>query len=138
MPTINDIVHVKKHDTPGYEVCIDSAESWVVAISNAGPASDPDVVNFFGRHSNTDETFILVQGKACLAVAPLDAPEQFTVLAMEQGACCNVRRNTWHTVLMSPGSKVAICENRAPASDRHQLSEEGLLRLVSEAKALLK
>ncbi len=137
MPVSSDITEVKKHDKSGYQVCIDSAESWIVAINNAGPASDPDEVTFFGSHPNTDETFILVNGKACLAVAPPDEPERFTVFAMEQGACCNVKRNTWHTVLMAPGAKVAICENRAPASNRFQLSPEGQRRLASESKALL-
>lgn len=137
MSSLSTILHVQKNDRPGYEVCIDSAESWVVAVNNAGPASDPDEVTFFGRHDNTDETFILVTGKACIAVAPMDDPEGFSVLPMEPGACYNVKRNTWHTVLMAPGAKVAICENRNPASDRHQLSAEGLRRLASEAKNLL-
>ena len=137
MPAFSDIVQVKKHDQDGYQVCVDSVESWIVAISNASPASDPDEVSFFGSHPNTDETFIPIKGNVCLAAAPRDAPEQFTVIAMERGACYNVKRNTWHTVLMSPGSKVAICENRAPASERYQLSPEGQRRLSSEAKALL-
>lgn len=138
MSSLNDIIQVKKHDQSGYQVCIDSAENWIVAINNAGPTSDPDEVDFFGSHPNTDETFILVTGKACIAVAPRDTPEKFMVLPMEQGECYNVKRNTWHSVLMSPGSKVAICENRAPKSNRYPLSAEGLRRLATEAKALLR
>jgi len=137
MPAVSDIMTVKKHDMAGYAVCIDSAESWVVAVNNASATSDPDEVNFFGSHANTDETFILVTGKACIAVAPYETPEDFTMMPMEQGACYNVRRKTWHTVLMSPGSKVAICENRNPSSERYQLSAGGLQRLSSQAKSML-
>ena len=107
MSSLDDFVQVMKHDQSGYRVCIDSAESWIVAISNAGPASDPDEVKFFGSHPNTDETFIPVKGKACLAAAAREEPEQFIVIAMERGVCYNVKRNTWHTLLMSPGSQVA-------------------------------
>ncbi|MHB9027675.1 MAG: hypothetical protein ACYC9O_02785 [Candidatus Latescibacterota bacterium] len=137
MPAVSEILTVKKHDLGGYDICIDSAETWIVAINNASPTSDPDEVNFFGSHSNTDETFILVAGKACIAVAPYETPEAFTMMPMEQGACYNVRRKTWHTVLMSPGSKVVICENRNPASERYVLSAGGLQRLSSRAKELL-
>jgi len=137
MSDVSKILTVKSHSQSGYDICIDSAESWIVAINNAGPSSDPDKVDFFGSHPNTDETFILVMGKACIAVAPYETPEEFTVTPMEQGACYNVHRKTWHSVLMAPGSRVAICENRNPSSERHQLSAEGVRRLSSLAKAML-
>ncbi len=137
MPAVSDILTVKKHDKGGYSICIDSAETWIVAVNNAGPASDPDEVTFLGSHPNTDETFVLVKGKACIAVAPYDTPEEFSIQAMEQGVCYNVHRKTWHTVLMAPGSSVVICENRNPASERHQLSAGGFQRLSSQAKSLL-
>jgi ureidoglycolate hydrolase len=137
MSPLSEILTVKKHDQGGYAICIDSAESWIVAINNASPASAPEEVTFFGSHSNTDETFILVTGKACIAVAPYETPEEFTMMPMDQGVCYNVRRKTWHTVLMTPGSKVAICENRNPASERYTLSAEDLQRLSSQAKTML-
>lgn len=134
----SDIITIRGSEESGYSVCIDSAESWIVAVNNAGPSSDPNAVTFLGSHPNTDETFILVCGKGCLAYAPHERPEDFSVVALEQGVCCNVRRNTWHAVLMRPGAKVAICENRNPAGERHNLSNEGKRRLAAEAGALLK
>ena len=133
----SEIMNVKHRTEPGYGICIDSAESWIVAVNNAGPDSDPKNITFFGAHPNTDETFVLVTGKGCIATAPNADPGGFIVNPMEQGVCYNVRRNTWHTVMMAPGAKVVICENRNPASDRHDLSEVESGRLISEAKALL-
>ena len=133
----DEILTIEGRTEPGYGICIDSAESWIVALNNAGPDSDPGNVDFFGAHPNTDETFILVTGRACIATAPSENPEDFTVMAMEQGVCYNVRRNTWHTVMMAPGAKVAICENRDPIGDRHELSDEGRERLKREARAIL-
>jgi ureidoglycolate hydrolase len=130
-------ITISRWDECGYGICIDSAESWIIAINNGGPSSAPEAVEFLGCHPNTDETFILVRGKGCLAYAPFECPEQFTVIPMEQGVCYNVRRNTWHTVLMTPGAKTAICENRDVRADRHTLSESGKRRLVKEAGALL-
>ena len=132
-----EIMTITGKTTPGYGICVDSAESWIVAINNAGPDSAPENITFFGAHPNTDEVFILVTGKACIAVAPHDSPEEFTITGMEQGDCYNVRRNTWHTVMMAPGGKVAICENRNPESGRHDLSDEDRARLVREVNALL-
>jgi ureidoglycolate hydrolase len=133
----SDCIIIRGREESGYGVCIDSAESWIVAINNAGPSSHPNAVTFLGSHPNTDETFILVCGKGCLACAPHERPEEFTVIPMEQGVCYNVRRNTWHAVLMAPGGKAAICENRNPAAERHDLSDEGRKRLAREAGGLL-
>ena len=105
-----EILTVKGRDQAGYGICIDSAESWIVAVNNASPASDPKEVTFWGSHPNTDETFILIKGKACIATAPYEKPEDFTIITMEQGVCNNVHRKTWHSVLMAPESKVAIVE----------------------------
>ncbi len=133
-----EIITIRGRDEAGYGVCIDSAESWVVAVNNAGPESAPENAAFFGAHPNTDETFVIVMGRACIATAPFDTPENFTVIPMEQGVCYNVRRNTWHTVLMAPGAKVVICENRNPGSERYDLSGEEKKRLILEAEKLLK
>ena len=133
----DEILTIKGRTDPGYGICIDSAESWIVALNNAGPDSDPGNITFFGAHPNTDETFVLVTGKACIATAPPDNPEGFTVMPMEQGVCYNVRRSTWHTVMMAPGAKVAICENRNPVGDRHDLSDDACARLEGEARAIL-
>ena len=132
-----DSITVRGREESGYGICIDSAESWIVAINNAGQSSNPNAVTFLGSHPNTDETFILVRGKGCLAYAPHERPEEFEVILMEQGVCYNVRRNTWHAVLMAPGAKTAICENRNPAGERHDLSDVGRKRLAKEAGDLL-
>lgn len=133
-----EIITIRGRDEAGYGVCIDSAESWVVAVNNAGQESAPENAAFFGAHPDTDETFVLAMGRACIAAAPHQTPENFTVLPMEQGVCYNVRRSTWHTVLMSPGAKVVICENRNPGSERYDLSGEEKNQLMGEAERLLK
>ena len=130
------IMTVSGRTESGYGICIDSADSWIVAVNNAGPDSDPNNITFLGAHPNTDETFVLVDGKACIAVAPPGEPEGFTVSAMEKGVCYNVRRDTWHTVMMAAGGTVAICENRNPEGNRHDLSDEAKARLVKEAMAI--
>ncbi|MFA6471529.1 MAG: hypothetical protein WCU00_05745 [Candidatus Latescibacterota bacterium] len=132
------IVTVKGRDQEGYGICIDSAESWIVAVNNAGPASDPQEVLFFGSHPNTDETFILIMGKACIAAAPYAEPENFTFFPLEQGVCINIHRKTWHSVLMTPGAKVAIIENRNPESEIFHLGGDTRIRFAREAEKLLR
>jgi hypothetical protein len=134
----SEILTVRGRTEPGYGICINSVEGWIVAINNGGPDSYPENITFFGAHPNTDETFILITGKACIATAPHDAPEEFSVQPMEQGVCYNIHRDTWHSVMMLPGGKVAICENRNPVGEFHTLSPEARARLQREAKAILK
>jgi len=132
------IIDIAGRTEPGYGICIDSQESWIVAVNNAGPDSDPANATFFGAHPATDETFILVKGKGAIAVAPHETPEDFTVVGLEQGVCVNVKRNTWHVVLMAPEATVAICENRNPTSVRYTLSDDERRRLVAEAAPFLR
>jgi hypothetical protein len=132
------ILTVKGNDQEGYGICIDSEENWIVAVNNASPASAYTEISFFGSHANTDETFILIRGKACIVTSPYDDPENFSIIPMEQGVCYNVHRKTWHSVLMTPGSKTAIVENRNPETGKYHLSGEVRTRLSREAEKLLK
>ena len=56
------------------------------------------------RHMETDETFVLLRGKAELYV-------EDAVFPMEQGVVYNVKKGEWHHIVVSPDAAVLVMEN---------------------------
>lgn len=70
------------------------------------------------RHTATDEVFILVRGNGMLIVGGngkvvLD-PQ---TIEMKIGDIYNVKKNTWHTIVLSRDAKVIIVENEDTGKD---------------------
>lgn len=100
------------HEDPGYKPQIDFG-TWRVALLNAMPMYLPDGLTYFDRHLETDEVFLLLSGSCGILLAGSgEKPENTTCTWLEQGKVYNVQRNTWHTLFMMPGSKLAVIENR--------------------------
>ncbi len=89
-------------------------EGWEVLILNYLPRLAPRAVMDMQRHTETDEMFILSQGRAILFLAgDGDEPgDRLEAAALEQGRVYRVRRNVWHTQVMTPEAKLFLVENR--------------------------
>mgnify|MGYP002586390088 CR=1 FL=1 len=89
-------------------------EGWQVLILNYLPRLAPRTVMDLQRHTETDEMFILCQGRAILFLAgDGDEPgDSLEAAALEQGKVYRVRRNVWHTQVMTPEAKLFLVENR--------------------------
>lgn len=59
------------------------------------------------RHMETDEVFVLLEGKATLYIGLEKEPYE-----MEPHKMYNVRQAVWHAIVVSPDAKVLIVENR--------------------------
>jgi ureidoglycolate hydrolase len=72
----------------------------------------PDKIAYLERHNETDEAFILLDGRCTLifCTSP-DQPDALSFCEMEKGKVYNVKMGTWHTNLLYEGSKVLIVEN---------------------------
>ena len=82
-------------------------EGWKVAfITYAEQYGELKIVK---RHTNTDEVFILVKGKAMLFTADGDEPLQTTVLEKEK--LYVVKKNTWHHLKVSEDALLIVVEN---------------------------
>lgn len=115
------------HNAPGFKPQVDYG-TWRVALLNAMPMYLPNGLTYFDRHLETAEVFILLSGSCGLLLAGTgDKPENTTVTWLEEGKVYNVRPNTWHTLFMMPGSKLAVIENRNTCVDnspRYYFTEE--------------
>ena len=91
-------------------------EGWKVAfITYAEQYGELKIVK---RHTNTDEVFILVKGKAMLFTADGDEPFQTTVLEKEK--LYVVKKNTWHHLKVSEDSLLIVVENSDTTKENTQ------------------
>lgn len=86
----------------GFNVVTES-KGWRVAIKN----SENDRYEAgSGRHMDSDEVFILLEGATNLLIG-----EEREPVKMEKGKIYNVRKGTFHACDMKAGSKLLIVEN---------------------------
>ncbi len=128
-----DGLQIFSHEAPGYKPLVDF-ESWRVALLNSTPMYLPDGITYFDRHLETAEAFLLLSGSCALLLAGRDGkPHDTTCTWLEEGRIYNVLPNTWHTLFMMPGSRLAIIENRNTSVDnspRYYFSESEREELI--------
>jgi ureidoglycolate hydrolase len=96
----------------GYVPLVDHGEWRVASLRPAFPVP-PEQLEVVERHTETDEVFVLLEGKVLLVLAGNGPrPDSIQPLVMEPGKVYNVRRDTWHTALLSRDSLVLVVENR--------------------------
>lgn len=86
---------------------------WQTAILNYAPAESLEEIVRLDVHRLTDELFVLLEGRAVLIAAVLDqnGVAEYDLQDMQPGVAYNIRRDTWHKIAMSEGSRVLIVEN---------------------------
>lgn len=105
------VLEIREFDGVGYQPLIDYG-SWRVAILNWLDNVRPNLNNIMERHTETDEVFVLTRGKGVLLMGG-NGPQVDEVLpqTMEIGKIYNVKRNAWHTILLSREASVLLVEN---------------------------
>ena len=98
-------LEIFEHNGNGYDPTM-HFESWRVALANFGEIFDRDRYNYIERHMLTDEVFVLLWGKASLVIGM-----DFSETPLEPGKIYNVKKGTWHALLMDKDAKVLIVEN---------------------------
>jgi ureidoglycolate hydrolase len=105
------LIEIKRFEGEGYRPLITHA-GWRVAVLNYLSELHPTHISDMERHLGTDEVFVLVKGWAVLLVGGNDARvEGITDVEMAIGTLYNIRKNTWHGILMSEDASVVIVEN---------------------------
>lgn len=86
---------------------------WQTAVLNYAPAESLERIEKLDIHHRTDELFVLLEGHAVLIAASLDdsGVADYDLQDMVPGAAYNIRRDVWHKIAMSEGSRVLIVEN---------------------------
>ncbi len=108
------LLKVSAYDAAGYAPVVDF-QTWRVAMLNYIDELEPDQIDNFQCHSETDEVFVLLSGKCILFCAEVDEQNNITDITswdMEINKTYNIKRGVYHTHTLSEDAKVLIVENR--------------------------
>ncbi|RPJ14591.1 MAG: hypothetical protein EHM30_10020 [Desulfobacteraceae bacterium] len=106
------LLEVREHDKEGYSPLVDY-ESWRVAVLNFSNDLLPQNIKAMQRHNETDEVFVLLNGRCILFIGDGDKePIDIYAENMEPFKIYNVKKSVWHTHTLSRDAKVLIVENR--------------------------
>ncbi len=120
----NQSIEIWKYSHQGYRPLVFS-DGWQVAILNWEPGFDFNNLEMIERHNQTDEVFILWNGKAALFVTSC---EEIRVEDMQTGVIYNVPKGVWHNLVTTRNASFFIVENR----DTHLIDTE--IRTMSDGE----
>lgn len=113
----NNLLEIHEYIGKEYKPLVDFA-SWRVAMLNYSPGLLPEQLTRMQRHNETDEVFVLLQGRCLLFVGEgREAVTAIHATDLEPGKVYNVRQGVWHTHTLSRDAKVLVVENRDTTYD---------------------
>jgi len=131
------MIEVREFTGPGYQPVIDFG-TWRVATLNYVDEIHPKRIEKVERHNETDEVFVLIKGQGILFLGEGERrPKKIHSLLMQTGKIYNVKRNIWHTIVLSRTGTVLIVENRNTSkenSDYSLLNLKGRMKIIEKAK----
>ncbi|MBQ7268614.1 MAG: MBL fold metallo-hydrolase [Bacteroidales bacterium] len=95
----------------GYRRLVNNAK-WTLATLNWAPRFEEKNIVELERHNLTDETFVLLQGKATLLIG-----EKAVRVEMQPLKYYNIRAGIWHNIFVSKDARVLIAENADTSKD---------------------
>jgi ureidoglycolate hydrolase len=129
----NRLLGIHEYVGEGYKPLVDYGV-WRVAILNYIDDLQPDHINEMERHTETDEVFVLIHGRAVLLVGGRQTHvDGIYPQVMEFGKIYNVKRNVWHTILLSRDASVLLVENR----NTSRLNSEYTSLTMDQRKSIL-
>ncbi|MEN6339476.1 MAG: hypothetical protein ABFD03_05065 [Clostridiaceae bacterium] len=112
----------------GYEKRFPSG-GWLIAANGFdAEVNSPAAVTMIGRHRETDEAFVLLQGSGFLVTAGFGgAPANLCPTRLLVGQLTVVERGEWHALVLLENAQTLIVENAdtgAENSDRVPLTDK--------------
>jgi ureidoglycolate hydrolase len=105
-------VEILEYTGEGYKPLVDFGE-WRVAVLRYIDELKPNKIKEMERHTETDEVFVLIRGRGVLLVGGSGLKVDVVYpQVMQFGKIYNVKRNVWHTILLSVDASVLLVENR--------------------------
>ncbi|WP_163192804.1 hypothetical protein [Clostridium thermarum] len=134
MSISESLLEVKEYTGEGYKPLIDY-DKWRVAVLKYCDELLPENITKMQRHDETDEVFVLLQGKFMLFIGEgKDKVENIHGVWLEPLKFYNVKKGVYHTHSLSEDAVVLIVENRDTVlenSPEIELTEEQRKALVS-------
>ena len=106
------LLEVRGYEGTGYQPLIDY-DQWRVAILRYCDELLPDQIFAMQRHNETDEVFVLLEGRCILFLGEgNDAIMSINAVDMQPRKLYNVKRGAWHSHTLNNDASVLIVENR--------------------------
>lgn len=138
-PLSESLLEVREHNGPDYKPLIDF-QNWRVAIINYTSDLTPDKINRMQKHTETDEVFVLMQGRCILFLGEgTESVTKVHAVDMEPYKLYNVKCGVWHSHTFSEDARVLIVENRDTVYENSpfvDLSDEQCKEIVKLTTAL--
>jgi hypothetical protein len=111
--SIENLLEIADFSGQGYQPLIDY-QSWRVAVLRYLPDLLPDRLEYIESHLETDEVFILLEGRCILFLAEhcANGIGKIHAVNMEPRKLYNVRKGVYHTHTLSDDAHVIIVENQ--------------------------
>jgi ureidoglycolate hydrolase len=115
-----NLLVIREHAGEGYQPLVTFGD-WRVAVLRYLDDINPENINSMERHNQTDEVFVLIQGCGVLIIGG-NGPQVEGIYpqVMQAGKIYNVRRGTWHTIILTLDASVLIVENEDTGEDNSQ------------------
>ncbi len=110
---LQNICEIVEYNDVGYAPIVDY-QSWRVAILNYIDELEPDQIDNFQCHLETDEVFVLLDGHCILFLAAVENNKivKVTAVDMEPHKAYNIKKGIFHTHTLTEDAKVLIVENQ--------------------------
>ncbi len=106
------LLEIHNCEGTGYQPLIDY-DKWRVAILRYSDELLPGRIFTMQRHDETDEVFVLLEGRCILFIAEVnDTISSIIGIDLEPRKIYNVKRGVWHNHTLSNDASVLIVENR--------------------------
>jgi len=104
------LIEVYEHNSAGYDPTL-IRDGWQAAFLNYADAESLEQIVKLDIHHETDEAFVLLEGKSVLIAASIEnGTIEYDLIDMKPGILYNIPKETWHKIAMWKGSKVFIVE----------------------------
>lgn len=112
--SLENYCEITEFNDAGYAPIVDF-QSWRVAMLNYIDELEPDRIDNFQCHLETDEVFVLLAGRCILFLADVDNDNQIIAIHavdMQPHLAYNIKQGIFHTHTLTEDAKVLIVENR--------------------------
>jgi hypothetical protein len=139
MASTDNLIEVAQYSGEGYQPLIEYGAWRVAVLRYSSEADEPELVSKMQRHNETDEVFVLIQGKCILFLG--EGEETITKIIpvdMEPLKFYSIKQSVWHAHIVSKDAAVVIVENadtslmNSPLLMLNDLQKEEIVKFVRE------
>ena len=131
------LVEIGEYFGVGFQPVLDF-EGWRVAMKRYGEGTQAAKFHSVDRHNETNEVFILTEGKAeMLLMEGEGQPTNFHLFPMELNVAYSVQQSAWHHVFMSEDAHIIVFERSNTSrenSDHAELDAETIAAIRARVR----